>query len=113
MIFGLVCREGTCTGELLTFALVSGLHLAEHNRGIKCHFFSAAFPSQLGVMVDGVLTRASTLNVGLGVNRVLITSGSRTPPSHSYDGWVGVLGVVGPLLIFGLARRSVTLLGDC
>jgi hypothetical protein len=40
---------------MLTFALVSGLQLAQHNRD-KCHFFSAAFPSQLESMVGGVLT---------------------------------------------------------
>jgi hypothetical protein len=43
-IFGLVRRVGSFSGGLLTFfALVSGLHLVQHNRG-KCHFFSAAFP---------------------------------------------------------------------
>jgi hypothetical protein len=65
-IFGLVRSVGAFTGVLLTFALVSGLQLASHNRG-KCHFF-AAFPSQLEVMVDGALVRASVLNVGLGVS---------------------------------------------
>ena len=50
-IFGLVRRTRAFTGDLLTFALVSGLQLAQHcdNRG-KCHFFSAAFPSQLAAM---------------------------------------------------------------
>ena len=41
-IFGLVRRVGAFTGGLLTFALVSGFQLAQHNRG-KCHFFNATF----------------------------------------------------------------------
>ena len=57
-------------------------------------------------MVDGSLTRASALCVDLGVGRTLITSGSCTHPSHSCDGWVCDLGVVGVPLIFGLARRT-------
>ncbi len=62
---------------------------------IKYHFFSAVFPSQLEPMVGGALTRTPTLNVGLGIGRSLITSGSRTCPSPSCDGWVCDLGVVG------------------
>ena len=65
----------------------------KHNRG-KYHFFSAVFPSQLEVMVGG-LVRVSTLSVGLGVGGVIIVSGSRTRPSHSCDGWVCDVGVVG------------------
>jgi hypothetical protein len=42
------------------------------------------------------------------IGRVIITSGSRTRPSHSCDGWVGDLGVVGVLSIFGFARRAGT-----
>jgi hypothetical protein len=47
-----VGRDGDFTGGLLTFVLVSGLQLTQHNRG-KCHFFSATFPSQLETMVGG------------------------------------------------------------
>jgi hypothetical protein len=97
--------RGVCGWDMGVVALVSGLQLAEHNRDIS-YFFSAAFSSQLEVMVGGVLVRVSALNVGLGVGRVLITSGSRTRPSHSCDGWVGDLGVVGDPLIFGLARGA-------
>jgi hypothetical protein len=68
-IFGLVRRAGAFTGDLLTL--------------------------QLEAMVGGALARASTLRVGLGVGRALIASGSRTRPSHSCDGWVCDLGVVG------------------
>lgn len=50
LIFGLACRSGAFVGGLMTFALVSGFQLAQHNRG-KCHFFSAAFHSQLEAMV--------------------------------------------------------------
>jgi hypothetical protein len=56
-----------------------GLQVLEHNRG-KCHFFSAAFPSQLETMVGGVLPRTSALHVDLGVGRTLIASGSHTRP---------------------------------
>ena len=51
-------RAGDFVGG--TFALVSGFQLAQHKRG-KCHFFSAAFPSQLEAMVGGTLVRASVL----------------------------------------------------
>ena len=44
-IFGLVRRTGAFTGGLLTFASVSGIQLAQHNRGNKYHFVSTAFPS--------------------------------------------------------------------
>ena len=102
--FGLVRRTGAFTGGLLTFTLVSELQLAQRNCDTY-HFFSAAFSSQLEVMVDGALTRDSALSVGLGVGRVLIESGSRTRTSHSCDGWVCDLGVVGPPLI-GLTRGT-------
>ena len=82
-IFGLSRRDGAFGGGLLTFALVSGFQLAQHNRG-KCHFFSAAFPSQLEAMVGGTLTRASVLNVGLSVGGTTIASGSRVHTSHSW-----------------------------
>jgi hypothetical protein len=102
-IFGWVRRTGAFTGALLTFSLVSGLQLAQHNRD-NCHFFIAVFPSQLEAMVGGSLVRTSVLSVDLGVGRTLIASGSRTRPSHSCDGWVCDLGVVGAPLIFGLTR---------
>ena len=57
-------------------------------------------------MVGVTLTRASVLCVGFGVGRVIIVSGSHTRPSHSCDGWVCDLGVVGVLSIFGLSRRA-------
>ncbi len=57
-------------------------------------------------MVGDGLSRASVFHVGLGVGRALIASGSSTRPSHSCDGWVCDLGVVGAPLIFGLARRA-------
>ena len=82
-IFGLVRGAGALPGGLLTFALVSGFQLAQHNCG-KCHFFSAAFPSQLEAMVGGALARASALHVGLGVGGTTIASGSRVRTSHSW-----------------------------
>ncbi len=67
----------------MTFDLVSGIHLAEHNRG-KGHFFTTAFPSQLEAMVGGALPRASVFHVGLGVGGSTIVSGSRVRTSHSW-----------------------------
>jgi hypothetical protein len=104
-IFGLVRRTGVFTGGLLTFDLVSGLQLAQHNRG-QYHFCRAAFSSQLETMVGGSLPRSSALCVVLDVGRSIITSGSHTHPSHSCDGWVCDLGVVGVSSIFGLVRRA-------
>ena len=57
-------------------------------------------------MVGGALVRVSVLCFDLGVGRTLIVSGSHTRPSHSCDGWVCDLGVVGVLSIFGLTCRS-------
>ena len=82
-IFGLARRAGAFAGGLMTFALVSGFQLAEHNRG-QCHFRNAAFSSQLEGMVDGALTRVSVLRVGLGVGGTTIASGSCGHPSHSW-----------------------------
>ena len=104
-ICGLVRRTGAFTGGLLTFALVSGLQLAQHKHG-SCHIFSAALSSRLAAMVAGALMRVSALRFGLGVGGALIASGLRTRPSHSCDGWVCDLGVVGAPLIFRLARGA-------
>jgi hypothetical protein len=43
-IFGLVRRTGAFTEGFLTFVLVSGLQLAQHNCD-TCHFFTTAFSS--------------------------------------------------------------------
>ncbi len=45
---------------------------------------SSVFPSQLEVMVGDSLTRASALDVGLGVGGTTIASGSRVRSSHSW-----------------------------
>ena len=82
-IFGLVRRAGAFTGGLLTFALVSGLQIAQINCG-TCHFFSATSSSRLEAMVGGALARASALHVGLGVGGTTIASGSRARTSHSW-----------------------------
>jgi hypothetical protein len=83
LIFGLTRGSGAFVGGLMTFALVSGFQLAQQLCG-KCHFFSAAFPSQLEVMVGDSLTRDSTLYVDLGVGGTTIVSGSRVHTSHSW-----------------------------
>ncbi len=82
-IFGLVRRAGSFPGGMLTFVLVSGFQLTQHNRG-QFHFHSAVFSSQLETMVGGTLARASTSSVGLGVGGDTIASGSRARPSHSW-----------------------------
>jgi hypothetical protein len=104
-IFGLVRRTGAFPGGLLTFSLVSGFQLAEHNCG-KCHFFTVTSSSRREVMVDGTLVRSSVLRVGLGVGGAVIASGLCTRLSYSCDGWVCGLGAVGDSLIFGLVRGS-------
>jgi hypothetical protein len=65
---------------------------------------SSVSSSRRETMVDDTLTRDSVLSVGLGVGWVVITSESRTRPSHSCDGWVFDLGEVGVSSIFGLVR---------
>ncbi len=82
-IFGLARGTGSFAGGLLTFALVSGFQLVQHNCD-KYHFFRGEFPSQLEAMVGGTLTRTSVLNVGLGVGGTTITSGSCVHTSHSW-----------------------------
>jgi hypothetical protein len=100
-IFGLVRRSGPFATVLLTFVLVSRIHLVEQYRG-HGHFLSVTSSSRHESMVGGVLTRTSTLCVGLGVGGATVTFGSRGRPSHSCDGWVCDLGVVGPSSICGL-----------
>ncbi len=104
-IFGLVRRAGAFTGGILTFDLVSGLQLPPHNRD-KCQFSRAAFPSQLETMF-GVPFRGLRLSVSawVSVGRSSYLE-SHTRPSHSCDGCVCDLGVVGVPLIFGLTRRT-------
>jgi hypothetical protein len=65
---------------------------------------STSSSSRREEMVGDVLTRASALSVGLGVGGAAVASGSLTPPSHSCDGWVCDMGVVGVSSIFGLVR---------
>jgi len=84
-IFGLARRAGAFTGGLVTFALVSGFHLTQHNGDqCQCHFRSAAFSSELETMVAGTLTRAAVFRVVSGVGGDTITSGSHNRPSHSW-----------------------------
>ena len=82
-IFGLVRRAVVFTGGLMTFPLVSGIQLAEHNCG-SFHFFTASFSSKLETIFGGALSRTSTLYVVLGVGGTTIASGSRAPTSHSW-----------------------------
>ena len=75
-IFGLVRRSGSFTGGLLTFPSVSEIQIAQHNRGNKCHFFGAVFPSRLETMVGDTLARGSALCFGLGVGLIDIRVGT-------------------------------------
>jgi hypothetical protein len=63
-IFGLTRSTGAFVGELLTFVLVSGFQIVQHNVA---------------------LTRVSALCVGLGVGGATIASGSCVRPSNSWD----------------------------
>jgi hypothetical protein len=87
------------------FCLVSTIQLPEQYRD-NDHFLSASSSSRHETLVDGALSRGSTLRVGLGVGGATVASGSRAHPSHSCDGWVCHLVTVGVSSIFGLVRGS-------
>ena len=82
LVFGLVRGAGDFTAVLPTFALLSRMRLAQHNRGFG-HFFSAASSLRREAMVGGALARASAFRVGLGVSGATIVSGSCARPSIS------------------------------
>jgi hypothetical protein len=65
LAFGLVRGAGAFPVLLPSFALVSRMPFAQHNRGFG-HFFSAASSSRREAMVGGALARASAFHVGLG-----------------------------------------------
>jgi hypothetical protein len=104
-LFGLVRGAGAFAAVLPTFVLVSRIQLAQRYRGNATSFSAASF-SRREAMVGGALARASAFRVGLGVGGAAVASGSRARPSHSCDGWVCGLGVVGASLIFGLVRGA-------
>jgi pSer/pThr/pTyr-binding forkhead associated (FHA) protein len=82
-IFGLVRGAGAFAAVLLTFVLVSRMHLVQQYRG-NGHFLSTSLSSRHEVMVSGTLTRVSALSVGLGVSGATIVSGSCARPSHAW-----------------------------
>ncbi len=104
-LFGLVRGAGAFAEVIQTSVLVSRIHLAQRYRG-NVTSFSAASSSRREAMVGGALARASVFCVGLGVGGASVASGSRARPTHSCDGWVCDLGVVGVLSIFGLVRGA-------
>jgi hypothetical protein len=104
-IFGLVRRVGSFTEVLPTFVLVSRIHLVQQYRD-NGYFLNSSSSSRLEATVGGTLTRDSALSVVLGVGGTVVTSESRVRPSHSCDGCVCDLGVVGDSSIFGLIRGS-------
>ncbi len=65
LIFGLARGAGAFAGGLLTFALVSGFQVEEHNCR-KYHFFRTVFPSQLETMVDGAPVEGFSFTCRLG-----------------------------------------------
>ncbi len=83
LIFGLVRGTGAFAAVLPTFVLGSRIQLTQRYRD-KGTSFSATSSLRLETMVDDVLTRASVLNVGLGVGGGTIVSGSCAHPSHSW-----------------------------
>ncbi len=105
LAFGLVRGAGAFAAVLPSFALVSRMPFAQHNRGFG-HFFSAASSSRREAMIGGALGRASAFRVGLGVGRAVIAPGLRACPSRSCDGWVCGLGAEGASLVFGLVRGA-------
>jgi hypothetical protein len=81
LVFGLVRGAGAFATVLPSFALVSRMPFAHHNRGFG-HFFSATSSSRRETMVGGALERDSVFRVGLGVSGATIVSGSCACPSH-------------------------------
>ena len=73
LAFGLVRGAGAFAAVLPSFALVSRMPFAQHNRGFG-HFFSAASSSRREAMVGGALARALAFRVGLGVSGATIVS---------------------------------------
>ncbi len=82
---GLVRGSGAFAAVLPSFALVSGMSFAQHNRDFV-HFFSAPSSSRRETIVGGSLTRALVFRIGLGVSEYFsgdtIVSGSCACPSH-------------------------------
>ncbi len=105
LAFGLVRGAGAFAAVLPSFALVSRMPFAQRYRG-NATSFSAASSSRREAMVGGALARASAFRVGLGVVGAVIAPGLRVCASHSCDGWVCGLGVVGASLVFGLVRGA-------
>jgi hypothetical protein len=101
LAFVLVRGAGALAAVLPSFALVSRMPFAQHNRGFG-HLFSAASSSRREAMVGGALARASAFRVGWGVGGAVIAPGLRACPSRSCDGWVCGFGAVGATLVFGL-----------
>ena len=79
----LIRGAGAFAAVLPTFVLVSRMQLAQQYRG-NGHFLSAASSSRHEAMVGGVLLRASTVCVGLGVSGATIVSGLCSHTSHSW-----------------------------
>jgi hypothetical protein len=70
-----------------TFVLVSRMDLVQQYR-VSGHFLSVTSSSRHEAMVDGALTRGSSLSVVLGVSGATIVSGSCVRPSYS---WISLL----------------------
>ncbi len=109
-VFGLVRRAGAFAVVLPTFVLVSRIQISEQYR-CNDHFLSAVSSSRCETIVVDALVRALSLSVDLGVGGAAVPSGSRDHPSHSCDGLVCDLGVVGVSLIFGFIRGDETYAG--
>ncbi len=69
-------------GKLTVFFTVSGVQLAQTNRGVF-HYHRTTFSSMLKNKVDLTLTKASVLRITLNLDGVPIISKSHTHPSHS------------------------------
>jgi hypothetical protein len=106
LVFGLVRGAGSFAVVLPSVVLVSRIQLTQRYRGNIATSFSAASSSRREAMVGGVLTRASSFRVGLGVSGAAIAPGLRVCPSRSCGGWVCGLGAVGVSLVFGLVRGT-------
>jgi hypothetical protein len=105
LAFGLVRGTEAFASVLPSFALVSRMSFAQHNRGFG-HFFSAASSLRREAMVGCALRSASAFRVRFGVGGAVIDPGLRACPLRLCDGWVCGLGAVGASLVFGLVRGA-------
>jgi hypothetical protein len=82
MVNSLDCYSYILIGKLTVFFESSGVHLAQHDRGLF-HFLRSVFSVTLKGKVGSTLTKAVALRISLNIDGSPITSKTHTHPSHS------------------------------